>query len=179
MMFVINEVSSFSLRKGRKGEFCKIDDPFKFTCGGCKKSISFGSKDGAYGKVHYTIAGTNKEIVLCSRCCDLLIDAMVWGSGILSKLDTWSIPSRVASMSLVQKDQYCMSCAGKESTHLLIKYDALAMPGNLQQKQFKRMCARCAVTYLELLASQKGLKSCKHTYLDPDSINPVNWRFVK
>lgn len=164
--------SSFSIRKFRSDKIRPLDESSKydFRCDVCKRNRVFGKNEGAHAKISYQLDGGEKTVQFCSRCADLLIDMFVWGRTPADRMDLWKIRSKLSRFGVLHKDMYCLSCASKTSSHLMIHYDHLSVAGKIgkygeaPEIVYKRMCARCVVTYIEILLSIKGLYRCKHEY---------------
>lgn len=173
MNLTLTSSSSFNIRKGRTNDYIKTESCHDFKCSLCKKQKHLGVNDGAYIKVSYDMEGQSYTVELCSRCSDLLIDSFIWGQKPSALLESWQIRSRMCKVSLVQKDMYCPSCATKCDSHLGVQFDHLSVAGRAQQIIYRRMCARCVVTYIEILRNRKGLYACTHEYFkaDPNSLS--------
>ena len=155
-----SSISSLNLRTGR--EDSRHCDPIPYVCGICGVRHILGSDSFVLVRFEYILGKSKKEIVLCDRCSDVLADFVRFGPRVGYESNRWEICSRIARVSLVQDTLFCACCLKKDDTHLVIKFDDLLISGDKEEYHFKRVCARCAISYLSLLVANSGAKKYKY-----------------
>jgi len=158
-MYELKSVSSLNLRKGRNIEERTLVEPIKYKCSICKNNKLLGKDSFVLVKISYLLNGVTTNVKLCGKCVDVFSDMFRYGPRVIDEAYKWLLNSRVARMSLVGKEMYCFNCLGTETSHLFIKYDDLNEPGKSGHYNTKRVCSRCAISYLKMM-SNINFKSC-------------------
>jgi hypothetical protein len=150
-MYRLRDVSSLNLRTIRRSEKRVIDDPISFECSVCGKKRWLGKTTFALVRLKCEVETGLKEMKVCGCCMDLLTDAARHGPRVITEAHKWLRSSRVARVSLVDEDLFCLNCLGTADSHLFIKYDDLLEGGKSSAYATKRICARCVISYLGML----------------------------
>jgi len=148
----IKAASSLNLRMIKRGLSRVLEEPIPFKCSVCGKRRILGKNESVLVKMSYVINGGELcEVKLCGCCVDLLTDMMRYGPRVINEAHKWRRVSRVARVSLVQNDLFCFGCLGTATTHLFVKFDDLAVAGVSASYGTKRICAKCALSYMMML----------------------------
>ena len=148
----IKAASSLNMRMIKRGQSRDLSETIPFTCSVCGKKRKLGGNETVMVRMLYTLNGEEPvEAQLCGCCVDLLTDMMRYGPRVVSEAHKWRRVSRVARISLVQNDLFCFGCLGNSTTHLFVKFDDLTMVGNTAKYGTKRICAKCALSYMMML----------------------------
>jgi hypothetical protein len=148
----ISAASSLNIRMIKRGMSRVLDDTIPFKCSVCGKRRSLGKNESVMVKMSYQIdEGVTEEAKLCGCCTDLLTDMMRYGPRVVNEAHKWCRVSRVARVSLVRNDLFCFGCLGNSTTHLFVKFDDLKVVGESAKYSTKRICAKCALSYMMML----------------------------
>ncbi len=148
----IKAASSLNMRMIKRGLSRKLDETIPFKCSVCGKRRGLGKNESVMVKMSYAInGGDDEEVQLCGCCIDLLTDMMRYGPRVVHEAHKWRRVSRVARVSLVRNDLFCFGCLGNASSHLFVKFDDLAIVGVTAKYSTKRICAKCALSYMMML----------------------------
>jgi len=101
----------------------------------------------------YELGGREKRVCLCDRCVDVFADVARFGPRVVHEAHRWKRHSCVVRMLQVDRRLFCFSCLGFGDSHILFKYDDFDVSGEVEAYGSKRVCARCAISYLSMLLS--------------------------
>lgn len=152
-MYEIRAISCVNLRALRDQKQREADSKFRFECASCKKKKVFGQHTFAFIRITYAIHGEMRVSEMCAECADVLGELIRFGPRSLSRKKTRTI--RVLPMHEVRQ---CFNCLQTEASHVMIKYDNIDSPGRKPRFYTKRVCARCAISYLELLLHKEVIE---------------------
>jgi len=169
-MHDIETVSSLNLRTRRGKTDRALSDPFRFYCSFCDKRKTLGVNDAVLTKIHYCIDGACKEVKMCGKCNDVFTDCLRFGPSVLKQIYRWERRSRVVRVSMVEGERFCHMCLGTTDTHIFVKYDNVEQHGESEDYQWVRVCARCALCYLELMIESEQLKAAKVPFVVADPL---------
>lgn len=148
----IKAASSLNMRMIKRGMSRELEDTIPFKCSICGKRRRLGDNEAVMVKMVYAINGeAPEEVKLCGCCIDLLTDMMRYGPRVVNEAHKWRRVSRVARVSLVRNDLFCFGCLGNATTHLFVKFDDLTIAGKSAKYGTKRICAKCALSYMMML----------------------------
>lgn len=160
-MYQIKGISSLNLRTRRSKDDLKVTEKITFVCSFCKNKRQLSKDTSIFLKISYVLHDEDADYVLCEKCSDVLVDMMRFGPRVSEELRSWQRRSRLIRIYAVQEDMFCFSCLGRETTHVAVRYDDLTLPGTKDWMQSKRVCARCAITFLEMMKGKKLLAKVK------------------
>jgi hypothetical protein len=163
----ILEVSSLNLRMGRR-ETRRIKENIKFSCSLCKHTFFLGKGASALSRITYELRKTEKHLVLCGMCMDVLADALQTGPSVIERSD-WKLTSSVARVSMVEEEILCANCWNKDTTHLFMKFDNLLIGGKSEVYRTRRACAKCVVSYIEMMQNMNCMAR-KFEYVSDEDI---------
>lgn len=152
--FIITNVSSFSLRNCN-GLSRAPEERFEFFCSLCRRKKTVGKDSESFVRLGYYLAGISHEVLFCDSCGDVLCEMSRWGPNVLNV--SWELRSRLTKMSAVTEKLMCYSCLSVWSTHAVFKYGNYKFGG--KGSDLKRVCARCLITYIEMIKNQKRFNS--------------------
>lgn len=156
----VESVSSLILRMGR-GKVKEIDEPIEFMCSVCGKGKVVGMDAWVMVSMIIDAGGKNRRVSLCDVCMDVLSEAMRFGPRVIEEARTWELSTRVARVSAVHDELVCPKCMTRAESHVFVKFDDVRrdvfMMGSCSYGTI-RVCARCAVSYLEMLRGSKVMK---------------------
>lgn len=161
MEYKLSSVSSLNLRTARRGEMRGIEEPILFACSVMRKKLRLGKNASAMTRISYVLDGVEYGVTVGDCGIDLVVDLARYGPRVIHEMYRWERKSRVVRVSLVQGDMFCINCLGSADSHLFVKYDDLLVPGEMATYATKRICARCAITYLQMLLESEGLSGEK------------------
>jgi len=168
-MYSIKGISSLNLRTRRNKPDLKSADKIVFRCSFCKSNKQLSKDTSVFVKISYSLHEKDSEYILCERCADVFVDMVRFGPRVCGTISSWERCSRLIRIFTVQENMYCFSCLGRQSTHVSVRYDDLMCPGNKDCLQNKRVCARCAITFLEMMGSKK-MKTMKLPFYIANSL---------
>jgi hypothetical protein len=160
-MYLIKGVSSLNLRGARGKQNKKVDELIKFRCSFCKKSLSLGKKSFALVRLNYQLFDVHDEVLFCDKCADAFADIVRYGPRVLQDIRSWQRKSRVVRMSAIRGKMYCFSCLGGETSHVSVRFDNLGVASKSDVYYTKRVCARCAISYMQMMLNTKSLRTAK------------------
>lgn len=169
-MHDIETVSSLNLRTRRGKPNRSLEDPFRYYCSFCGKRRTLGTNDSVLTKIRYCIDDGCKEVKMCSKCTDVFADCLRYGPSVLSKIYRWERRSRVVRVSFVEGERFCHMCLGTTDTHIFVKYDNVETPGDSEDYQWVRVCARCALAYMEMMIENEDVNSAEAPFIVPDPL---------
>jgi hypothetical protein len=152
-------VSSLNLRMGR-GEMRKLDELIGYECSVCGKKRVLGVNAAVLVKMEVDVGRGIEELHLCDACIDVVSEAIRFGPRVIDEARTWVLKTRVARVSAVQEELVCFKCMGRADSHMFIKYDDCSCADGMVRLAScsygaVRVCARCVLSYLELLRASK------------------------
>ena len=160
-MYQIKGISSLNLRTRRSKDDLKVKDRIQFTCSFCKGKKKLSKDSSIFLRISYELHGKDDDYIFCEKCADVFVDMMRYGPRVVNELNSWQRHSRLIRIFAVQEDMFCFNCLGRADTHVSVQYDDLNVPGVYDNHQTKRVCARCAITFLEMMLSKKSLRTVK------------------
>jgi len=166
--YFLREMSSINLRTGRRNESRSLSDSIVFVCTFCGKAKKLGRNSEVFVRVEFDLFGKVMESIFCGVCVDLLADMSRFGPRVLSESHKWRRSSKVARISLIQGSLFCFNCLGTELTHVFLKFDDLFIKGRVEAYVTKRICARCMISYMELMKQCKDIGLCKFPEYIPE-----------
>lgn len=164
--YKMENVSSLNLRKLIEDDFRRLgeSEQFDFQCTLCKKVLALGKDSQAYVRVQYIFMDSLKEVHICDRCLDYFCDACRVGPSALSFAHR--ICSRTTKVSMLQEDLLCYSCLGSQNTHLVFKFGDWRW--KFRDYTHKRICARCAISFIEMMLNNKDFKKFRYLKVSCD-----------
>ena len=165
-MFEIQGVSSLNLRTGRNRVPRAACEPMRFKCAILQKRMTLGKSTHVYVRIVYRFNGDEESIELSGKAIDILCDLVRWGPRVVQD-HTWKIRAHVVRVSLVSQDLQCFRCMGRSTTHIYLKYDDLTVPARSSHHDAVRVCARCLVTYINML-QQSEARTHKYPSVVPE-----------
>lgn len=170
---VIIDVSSLNLRSGRRG--CKKTcEKIHMRCSVCERGYFIGKGTDAMAKVRYSFMGKETEVVMCGVCLDVFVDLLGVGQRLVDDKN-WRVTSKTARVSMVEELLLCGNCWRKADTHMFVKFDNLLIGGKSEAYGTKRVCARCVVSYLELMMRSGFMKKRIFLYVDEKDAKEVQY----
>jgi len=141
----IQELSSVSLGcnwEGRK-ERCGV----RFVCSMCGKRKDLGMTSGAMVRMKFS----EKETVLCERCCNILADVMWNGPRVLAEAFSWELQSKFLRASVVHEELVCGQCLQKRASHMFVKLRVRERSGYSHKVRdiALRRCSVCVYSYVD------------------------------
>jgi hypothetical protein len=170
---VIIDVSSLNLRSGRRG--CKKTcERICVHCSVCGGRFFMGKGTDAMAKVKYSFMDKEVEVVICGVCLDVFVDLLHVGQRLVDD-KKWRVRSKTARVSMVEDVLLCGNCWRKADTHMFIKFDNLLIGGKSEAYGTKRVCARCVVSYLELMVKSGFMKRRIFSYVEEKDVKEVQY----
>ena len=158
-MYLIKGISSLNLRGSRGKVNKELIEKIRFRCSFCKKNLLLGKKAFGLVRFSYQLHDIHDEVMFCDKCSDVFADVMRCGPRVLQDVRLWHRKSRVVRMSVVRETLYCFSCLGNETSHVYVKFDNLTSAGKVDRYATKRVCARCAISYVQMMLNTKALRT--------------------
>ena len=158
----ICEASSVNLRIGRTGkrkENRLLDEPVKYVCSLCGKQKALGKDSFVFARLIYMLGNKRKDVSLCEKCVDVFSDIIRFGPRVIREAHKWQRHSRVVKVAQVQGRLFCFKCLGTQDSHVFIQYDDLDVPGMKGQFRTRRICARCAISFLSMMFGNEEIAS--------------------
>lgn len=165
-MFQIKTISSLNLRTRRGKPIRSLSEPFRYYCSLCTRRRTLGVNDSVLIKVDYCLDDQCKEVKICERCIDVLSDCLRFGPKVLEQIHRWERKSRVVRVSFVEGERECYTCPNSNSTHMYIKFDDLARGGSCEHYDWSRVCARCVMSYMEMMIESNDLNTAKVPFIE-------------
>jgi hypothetical protein len=166
-------ISSLNLRARRNKADRSIKEPFRYYCSFCTRRRTLGADATILTQMHYVLDEVDITVKMCDRCVDVFADCLRYGPKVVRQLHRWERKSKVVRMSLVDGDRFCHMCLGTHSNHVFLKYDDVTYAGSQEHYAWVRVCARCALCYLEMLRDSVDLKTAKLSYVEKDLMEVV------
>ena len=157
----IRGISSVNFRSGRRSKDRFLDEPMKYVCSVCGKRRSLGKDSPMIAKILYDLGGKEEEVSLCDKCVDVLADVARFGPRVINEAHRWKRRSCVVKIVEVEGNLFCFRCLGVGDSHILFKYDDFDVPGEVESYGSKRICAKCAVSYLTMMMSSDDVCAAK------------------
>lgn len=153
-MYSVAELSSLNLRASRGKPARTLEKPIRFQCDVCRVKYRIGDDEEVYVRVQYELQKEMHALKLCGKCVDIFADLCIYGPRVVQSASTWSRRSRVVRMLAIRENLFCFNCQLKADSHIFVKYDNMVRAGK-PQYDTRRVCARCAVSYLEMMRGNK------------------------
>jgi hypothetical protein len=145
-----------------RGDMRKLNEPIGYECSVCGKNKLLGVDAAVLVKMEMDVGRGIEELHICDVCVDVISEAIRFGPRVIDEARSWVLTTRVARVSVVQDELVCFKCMGRADSHVFIKYDDCSNTNIMRQTSCVygtvRVCARCALSYLELLRVSKVTK---------------------
>jgi hypothetical protein len=165
--FEIREFSSLNFRKTRGKESRVFTGGMKYTCSYTGKRLQLGKNSWAVLRMVYAYEGVLKEVMVSEKVVDVFADVVTYGPNVLYNGPFWKLHTKVMRVGLVREEVRCRLCGYLATEHLLLKYDDLSLGGQWSRRASMRMCARCVISYLELIERAPEIKECAYEHMVP------------
>jgi hypothetical protein len=176
-MYSIKNVSSLNLRRRRGSNIKDIEEVIPYSCSVCMKKFSLGANSGMLVRLSYSLNNMHVDLIMCDRCSDVFSDIARYGPRVLSDLSFWTRKSVVSRMLLVQQNLLCFNCMDRMDTHIYVRYDDLMVASKAEVFDSKRLCAKCAISYLSMMLSCKTMGKAKLLPIEAPKFGEVNYEF--